>query len=227
MPPMASEDGRPQGSQPIAMVRRGSITSAHTGGCAGGSALGSGSFSKRAALPTGKKPNLRSLVGGGAAAGAGGAHGGHGSASSLVSSGSEDGLGCGSFFSSGSFSDPAAHRMQRARSCELYLTLLDEIEIEQQGGLSPTTPIPFSRPAVSPHHGSGGAHHGMCRSASSFDSESVARIHSCLKQAEEGRRRAKSDSVKRMSWAPELVTPEASRRPYIMAPTTSSWDELE
>ena len=221
---MANEEGRTQGSQPIAMVRRGSLMSA-TGGCAGGSGgAGSGSFSRRGALPTGKKPNLRSLVGGGGAGSAGA--GGHGSASSLVSSGSDDGIGCGSFFSSGSFSDPAAHRMQRARSCELYLTLLDELEIEQQGGLSPATPIPFSRPAVSPHHG-GGAHHGMCRSASSFDSESVARIHSCLKHAEEGRRRAKSDSVKRMSWAPELVTPEASRRPYIMAPTTSSWDELE
>eukprot|EP00754_Rhynchopus_humris_P009851 Rhum_TRINITY_DN14095_c3_g1::Rhum_TRINITY_DN14095_c3_g1_i1::g.68864::m.68864 len=282
----------PQRSQPrpIALSRQSST----------GSLTGSG---RRSAFAQKKKPSLRSLVG---------------SASSLTSSFSDDGLG-GSF-SNGSFSDPTYHRLQKARSCELYLSLMDEMELDaaevtlppserqQAGGaaaaaaaaagsagegqaagaadagaasapaeeehrgsersrLDPVTPalfIPSGFPKSSSDDdeylarcsgqtcssfgvqvaseggdgdgvGGGGSEAGgdaatcLLSGSSSLGIPQV-HIHSCLKQscADEGRRRAKSDAVKRMSWAPEVISPTRPRmaKSFVTA-TVSSWDALE
>ena len=278
----------PQRSQPrpIALSRQSST----------GSLTGSG---RRSAFAQKKKPSLRSLVG---------------SASSLTSSFSDDGLG-GSF-SNGSFSDPMYHRLQKARSCELYLSLMDEMELdaaevtlppserqerrsgaagEQAGGaaaaaaggageepagagagataaaaseeedqgrersrLDPVTPalfIPSGFPKsssdddeylasgqtyssfgvqVSSEGGGGDDDGGDAATCLLSESSSAGlpqvHIHSCLKPscADEGRRRAKSDAVKRMSWAPEVISPTRTRMAKsFVTPTVSSWDALE
>eukprot|EP01060_Flectonema_neradi_P024132 TRINITY_DN326_c7_g2_i2.p1 TRINITY_DN326_c7_g2~~TRINITY_DN326_c7_g2_i2.p1 ORF type:complete len:295 (+),score=61.54 TRINITY_DN326_c7_g2_i2:74-958(+) len=111
-------------------------------------------FLKRSAFKSKKKPRLPSLL-----------------------EAAEDNFG-NSSFNNGSFSDPVGHKIRKTKSCELFLSALDD---EEESG-----------PATS------------CPTLSSI---AYTRVTSILKTASGRLTRSQSDAVKHTTWAPEVTTP--------------------
>ena len=123
-------------------------------------------FLKRSAFKSKKKPRLPSLL-----------------------DATEDFNGNNSF-NNGSFNDPVGHKIRKTKSCELFLSALDDEEDNQPATSCPT-----------------------------LSSMAYTRVTSILKTASGRLTRSQSDAVKHTTWAPEVTTPIRGSAPTFRSNT--------